>query len=272
MVQLSPTDSTKLEFRKLNDPNDSIPTSIYKYLFRYASPNLFIWGPLAPAHDALLARSILSRFQIALGIILIGGTFRRFPTTISNSRRRFTRITSFLAGSTLTLTALREISYTQNPNSNPLYVEIKLARELSLLNPENNGKINKGSYWFGPKNFMPMNNEQYWKMVYSMEVNEIMADQYLSSPLISTFKSLQLNNFNKIENLTEIISNLVTSESQPDHHKSLDRTTQQVFPLFQMPKNGKILQYWTIHNPFDALQLQEYKQFYAYVFPRLQVK
>lgn len=273
MVQLSSTDNTKLEFRKLNDPNDTPLISAYKHFFRYASPNLFIWGPLAPAHDALIARSTLARIQIALGIVLIGGSIRRFPKYIPTWRRRFTRTTSFLGGATLLVTALREVSYAQNPNSNPLYVEIQLARELSLLDPANEGKINRGSYWFGPNNFMPMNNEQYWRMVYSMEVNEIMADQYLASPLITTFKKLLNDNFtNNEENLTDRISQISNSQTsqQQQHHRSLDNHKQPPFPLFDKPQPGKTLQYWTVHNPFDALQLQEYKQFYAYVFPRLQ--
>lgn len=280
MVQISSTDNTKLEFCKLNEPDDTLLTSAYKHFFRYASPNLFIWGPLAPAHDAVLARLILARVQIALSIILIGGTFRRFSSTVGPWRRRFTRFSTFTGGSTLLLTGLREVSYCQDPNSNPLYVEIQLARELSLLDPANNGKMNKGSYWFGPNNFMPMNNQQYWKMVYSMEVNEIMADQYLESLLLKKCRDLMKKNFGaesinglKSDELTSRIVDIVNKDAalvEQDHHHTLGKAKNNAFPLFEKVQDNKTLKYWTVHNPFDALQLQEYKEFYAYVFPRLQ--
>lgn len=287
MVEIDEENPSKLHFRKLSDPNDTPWISAYKHFFRYASPNLFIWGPLAPAHDALVARSIMAKIQIGLGIILIGGTFRRFPKSIGKFRRSFTRITSFLGGSSLAITGLREVFYYEDPHSNPLYIEIQLARELSLLDPSNKGKPNKGSYWFGPKNFMPMNNEQYWKMVYSLEVNEIMADQYLESPIVAKCRELLEKGFGtnsvvslKSDVLTERIEDLVTKSNvdQESHHSLLNSKTT-VFPLFEKSRRSEknstesmTLYYWTTQNPFDALQLQEYKEFYAYVFPRLQSK
>lgn len=283
MVQINPEDSKKLQFRKLLDPEDSLLTSFYKHWFRYASPNLFIWGPLAPAHDAILARTSLARIQCTLSLIILYGAFRRYPANIGKFRRRFTRTTNFIAGSALLITGLREITYFDDPNSNPLYVEIQLARELSLLDPNNNGKPNKGSYWFGPKNFMPMNNEQYWKMVYAMEVNEIMADQYLESPLMAKCKSLLDKNYGadstvhlKSDELTSRIEDIVNRSGEPDqlmHHSSLiNNKNTNLFPLYEKQdkkSRSKTLHYWTVHNPFDALQLQEYKEFYAYMFPRI---
>jgi hypothetical protein len=291
MVEINPNDRTKLTFRKLNDPNDSLPISIYKRLFRYASPNLFIWGPLAPAHDALLPRTAMARVQIALGIILIGGTFRRYSSLVSAWRRRISRFTSFTAGISLVITGAREVSYFYDPHSNPLYVEIQLARELSLLDPANGGKTNRGGYWFGPKNFMPMDNEQYWKMVYAMEVNEIMAEKYLRCGHVGKYESLLLKNYggetqsNKAQQLSQriedITKNLETNANDASkHHASLDKAVSMsatpAFPLFEKLTDGRTrdttqtLLYWAEHNPFDALQMQEYREYYAYVFPRLQ--
>jgi hypothetical protein len=284
MVKINPEDPSKLEFRKLNDPNDSTLVSIYKHLFRYASPNLFIWGPLAPAHDALFARATMSHIQIAIGLIIFGGTFRRFPSSISTFRRRFTRFSTFLGGSSLIITGIREFLYFNNPNSNPLYVEIQLARELSLLDPSNNGKPNKGSYWFGPKNFMPMNNEQYWKMVYSMEVNEIMSDNYMESPIITKANELLSKNYGpdsiinlKADELTNRLIDIVHKETKNiEVHESLNNTTTlNVFPLFNHDENelskSKTLKFWTVNNPLDNLQLQEYRDYYSYMYPRIQV-
>lgn len=276
MVQISSTDQTKLKFRKLSEPDDTVFTEAYKRFFRYASPNLFIWGPLAPAHDAIFPRTAIARMQIAIGLIFIGGSFRRFPTNIGSFRRRFSRFCSFVSGTTLSLTGVREVSYCQDPNSNPLYVEIQLARELSLLDPANGGKTNRGSYWFGPKNFMPMDNAEYWKMVYSMEVNEIMADQYLASPLLIKCKELVMQNFGgssvnalKCEELTSRIVDVVKKDTvdQEFHHTLKNKNS--AFKLFNQSGTDKTLQYWTRNNPFDALQLQGYKDFYSYVFPRL---
>lgn len=286
MVQINPEDSSKFQFRKLSDPNDSTLTSIYKHCFRYASPNLFIWGPLAPAHDALFARSTLARIQIAAGVLILANSFRRFPSNIGKFRRRFTRFCTFACGSSFIVTGIREISYFHDPNSNPLYVEIQLARELSLLDPSNNGKVNRGNYWFGPKNFMPMNNEQYWKMVYSMEVNEIISDQYLESPLLLKYKEIfdktfgensiiELKSDDLTDRIEDIINNKNSSNDQEFHHSLIIQDTTKLFPLFRNEpednkSKGKTLIYWTRNNPFDVLQLQEYKEFYAYMFPRLQ--
>lgn len=297
MVQINPEDTSKLKFNKLSDPEDSPLLSFYKHCFRYASPNLFIWGPLAPAHDALFARSAMARIQVGAGILILAGSFRRFPSTISKLRRRFTRLCTFTCGLSFIITGVREISYFHEPNSNPLYIEIQLARELSLLDLSNKGVPNKGNYWFGPKNFMPMNNEQYWKMVYSMEVNEIMALQYINSPLLAKYKDLLHKNFGessvielKSDELTSRIEDIVNKDhiDQEYHHSLKKDTNNKLFPLFELenriPKSGsttkekdnaqkldkkKTLIYWTRHNPFDALQLQEYKEFYAYMFPRM---
>ena len=281
MVQINSEDSTKLQFRKLSDPDDSSLVSFYKHCFRYASPNLFVWGPLAPAHDALLARSAMARIQIAAGFFIFATTFRRYPSTVGALRRAFVRLSSFMCGSSLMLTGMRELTYFHYPNSNPLYVEIQLARELSLLDPANKGQPVKGSYWFGPKNFMPMNNEQYWKMVYSMEVNEIMADQYLESPLLTKCQALLDKNYGessvvelKADELTSRIEDIVhrDTKEQEIHHSLLNDKKNMLFPLFENMEGdskAKTLIYWTRNNPFDALQLQEYKEFYAYMFPRM---
>ncbi|KAG0673256.1 hypothetical protein C6P40_003177 [Pichia californica] len=282
MVQINPEDPSKFQFRKLDDPNDSTLISIYKHAFRYASPDLFIWGPLAPAHDALFARSAMARIQLAAGILILAHSFRRFPSRIGKFRRRFTRLCTFACGISFSITAFREISYFYTPNENPLYVEIQLARELSLLDPENKGKINKGNYWFGPKNFMPMNNEQYWKMVYSMEVNGIMSEQYLESELLQKYKEIFNKNFGS-ESLIELKSDELTSRLHDIvkrdthdiefHHSLHNEDTTKLFPLFNdtqdVQSKKKTLIYWTRHNPFDALQLQEYKEYYSYMFPRL---
>lgn len=281
MVQINSEDSTKLQFRKLSDPDDSPLVSFYKHCFRYASPNLFIWGPLAPAHDALVARSAMARIQIAAGLFIFATTFRRYPSTIGKLRRIFVRATSFTCGSALTFTGARELTYSHYPNSNPLYVEIQLARELSLLDPANKGQPARGSYWFGPKNFMPMNNEQYWKMVYAMEVNKIMADQYLESALLTKYQGLLEKNYGentvvelKADELTSRIEDIVhrDTEDQEIHHSLVNDKKNILFPLFENldgNSKAKTLIYWTRNNPFDALQLQEYKEFYAYMFPRM---
>lgn len=262
------------------DPQDPIAISIYKRWFRYATPNLFIWGPFAPAHDALFARATMARIQIALGIILIGGSFRKYSTNISAFRRRFSKFCSFTGGSSLVITGFREISYFHEPNSNPLYVEIQLARELSLLDKSNNGQVNKGNYWFGPKNFMPMNNEQYWKMVYCLEVNEIMADNYFESEIFKKYEDLLKRNFdNKIENtksneLTNRINDIVKKNNDDiEVHYSL-KDLNVGFKLFNTDasKDGhkhSTLKFWSVNNPFDSLQLQEYRDFYSYVYPRI---
>lgn len=278
MVVISSDNTSKIEFNKLNDPNDTTFTRVYKHLFRYASPNLLIWGPLAPAHDALFARTAMARIQVAAGIVLIGGAFRRFSPGLNVWKRRFTRLTSFTAGSMFVITGIREVSYFDNPHSNPLYVEIQLARELSLLNPENKGVVNRGSYWLGPKNFMPMNNEQYWKMVYTMEVNEIMADQYLESPLLVQYKEILDRKYGpdskvdlKARELTARIEDITKGDAGLPVHSCM-RESINVFPLFTRELNTKksqTLNFWTVNNPLDSLQLQEYKDFYSYEFPRM---
>lgn len=284
MVELN--DDTKLTFRKIDDPNDTYLERILKYNFRYSSPNLFIWGLLAPAHDALLPRTIMARLQVSLGIILIGATFRRFPSTTGKLNRIFSRGTSFLAGNALLITGIREISFYNDPLSNPLYIEIQLARELSALNPDNNGKPNKGNYWFGPKNFMPMTNKQYWQMVYSLEVNEILADQYLNCDLINQYNKLIENKFSgelinsKNDELTNRISDIINSKSDLKtetkvHPNTLINSNVKLFNeklskiWIKDGVNSKTLLFWSQNNPFDTLQLMEYKDYYSYIFPRL---
>lgn len=289
MVQINPEDSTKLSFRKLKDPQDSPFLSIYKHCFRYASPNLFIWGPLAPAHDALIARDFLARIQLGSGILLFFATFIKLPFKISKLRLRFFKFTTFFAGLSLFATAANENSYIKDPNSNPLFIEIQLARELSILNPDNKGKINKGSYWFGPNNFMPMNNEQYWKMIYSIEVNRIMSNQYFESSLMKKYSNILQKTFIKNDDnndtdlikgneLTKNIENIINHNDLDDKNFNvLDNSLilkNKNFPLINKDlsnfSNAKTLLFWSTVNPFEMLQVQEYREFYAHEFPRLQ--
>lgn len=126
-----------------------------------------------------------------------------------------------------------------------------------------------------------MNNEQYWKMVYAMEVNKIMADQYLESALLTKYQGLLEKNYGentvvelKADELTSRIEDIVhrDTEDQEIHHSLVNDKKNILFPLFENldgNSKAKTLIYWTRNNPFDALQLQEYKEFYAYMFPRM---
>lgn len=183
----------KSPFREVRAEGDTPWETGYKWLFRYATPNLFMWGPLAPAHDALAERASLATVQGAIGVLVFAGAFRRqMPASWGKLRRAGNRFGCALAGSILQFTALKEISYYMNPESNPLYIEITTCRRLREMQG-----LDRGSYWFGPPNFMPMTNEKYTQMLYKMEVFDLMADQYDKSELMQKFSKLAHDQYYK---------------------------------------------------------------------------
>lgn len=266
MVQIENGDKTQLVFRKVKDPNDSFWQTSYKWFFRYATPNLFIWGPLAPAHDALLARASLSVIQGFIGGIVFLGTFRRHPNA-SRLQRITNRVTCALSGSVLMVTSGKELSYYMNPHQNPLYVEIRTARALAQLKGQG-----QGSYWFGPKNFMPMTNDQYWKMLYSMEVFDIMVEQYDDSTLMKKFKSLLDERYHEETDLTKSIGQIVKGEVELGRpHPNLTGVSPFIPYKGLSPElsTKEIMLLWIKNNPIDLLILEEFKDLLNYEFPRM---
>lgn len=274
MVKLGESENAKVSFNKLVDPDDSFFDTVYKRLFRYAAPNLFIWGTLAPAHDALLPRATMACIQLGIGAVTLYGAFRRFSPSVSVSRRRFTRLACLFAGSGLTVTALKELACDLEPNSNPLYIEIKLAREFNAEKPT---KLSFSSYWDGPKNFMPMNNAQYWKMIYSLDLNQMMADQYEESDLMQKYRGLlekfRNENVSIEEILTDKISDAVraTSSSKIGDYKDV----RAPFELNSVENKNNLksttLGTWFANHPVDKLQLSEYGEYLDYEFPRMKL-
>lgn len=274
MVKLEESENGKLSFNKLVDPNDSLFDRVYKRLFRYAAPNLFIWGSLAPAHDALLPRATMACIQLGIGAVTLYGTFRRYSPGISLSRRRFSRLACLFAGSGLTVTALKELACDLEPNTNPLYIEIKLAREFSEEKPL---KLSFSSYWNGPKNFMPMNNKQYWKMVYSLDLNQMMADQYEESDLMHKYAGLLEKFRNEEASIEEILTDKIsdavraTSTVKPEDYKDI----RVPFELNSVENRNDLksitLSTWFSNHPVDKLQLSEYGEYLDYEFPRMKL-
>lgn len=267
MVAMDPNDKTKLLFRQVKDPKDEPWESAYKWFFRYATPNLFVWGPLAPAHDALLARASLAVVQGVVGGIVFLGTFRRHPVGAGALRRWTNRVGCALSGSILMVTSAKEMSYYMNPHQNPLYVEIRTARTLSQLRGEG-----PGSYWFGPKNFMPMTNDQYWKMLYNMEVFDIMVEQYANSSLVKKLEALLDKEYLECKGPTQQIGQIVRDEVKLGApHPNL--TGQSPFGPYRgldkdmSMKDSMLL--WMNHNPIDMLILEEFKDMLNHEFPRM---
>ncbi|QPG73967.1 hypothetical protein FOA43_001283 [Brettanomyces nanus] len=278
MVQLESSETGKLLFNKLDDPKDTAFDKLFKHLFRYAAPNLFIWGPLAPAHDALLPRATMACVQLGVGAAVLYGTFRRYSPAIGVVRRRFNRITCLLAGSGLIVTGLKELSYDVDPLSNPLYIEIQLAREFG---PERLQKPTPSSYWNGPKNFMPMNNEQYWKMIYSLEVSQLMVNEYKASDLMHKFSDLVEKSNEKYEHLDEILTAKIGDVIKSPVPATTSTTTPTSFGTspFSLIREqnekklkSKTLGDWFRHQPIDSLQLSEHKQYLDYQFPRMKLE
>ncbi|VEU20348.1 DEKNAAC101201 [Brettanomyces naardenensis] len=273
MVQLQNPETGSLSFNKLDDPKDTAFSKAYKHLFRYASPNLLLWGPLAPAHDALLPRAAMASLQIGIGAATLYGTFRTYRPSIGAFRRRFSRLSCLLAGSALIVTGLKEISYDMDPLSNPLYIEIQLAREFG---PERLQTPTPSSYWNGPKNFMPMNNDQYWKMIYSLDLNQVMVDEYQGSELMEKFTDL-VSKYNEKNSkldgvLTDKIGDVVKSTSKNENY----RHRKVPFSLMKENNEGKLksktLGNWFKGHPMDSLQLSEHKEYLDYDFPRMKIE
>lgn len=267
MVEIDPSDKTKLLFRKVKDPADSPLGSAYKWFFRYATPNLFMWGPLAPAHDALLARASMAVIQGVLGGIVFLGTFRKHPSNAGLFRKWSNRIGCVLSGSILMVTSGKELSYYMDPHQNPLYVEIRTARTISQLKGEG-----AGSYWFGPKNFMPMTNDQYWKMLYNMEVFDIMVEQYDSSTLMGKFDVLLQKQYPNEMDSTKSIREIIHDEiSLGAPHPNL--TGNSPFIPYKGLSNDIELKesmiLWINNNPIDMLILEEFKDLLNHEFPRM---
>lgn len=267
MVEIDRSDQTQLLFRKVKDPEDGPLESAYKWFFRYSTPNLFIWGPLAPAHDALLARGSMAVIQAGLGALIFAGTFRKHPAAAGRARRWANRTACALSGSILMVTAGKELSYYMNPHQNPLYVEIRTARTISQLKGQG-----KGSYWFGPSNFMPMTNDQYWKMLYNMEVFDMMVDQYETSSLLERYDDLVMKKYPHSNDTTMGISQIVNDEvklSRP--HPNL--TGNSPFIPYkglshEITMNESML-LWMKNNPIDMLILEEFKDLLNHEFPRM---
>ncbi|GME80384.1 unnamed protein product [Ambrosiozyma monospora] len=170
-----PVTSNKLpEFSKLKDPEDSTFVSVCKHLFRYSSPTLVVYGPLAPAHDALLARSILATIEFSFGLAFIaGGIFRKFPPQFTTGQKFFKRFLPISAGVVLSTDGLEELKCDMLPKQNPLFIEIQMARNIQQAM----GK-GRGSYWFGPENFCPMDTVRYVKMEHVIKSYKEAVEQY----------------------------------------------------------------------------------------------
>lgn len=276
MVQLQDPIKGKLTFNKLDDPDDTAFVKAYKHMFRYAMPNLFMWGPLAPAHDALMPRATMACIQLGVGAAVLYGTFRRYSPSMSAFRRRFTRITCLLTGSALTIAGLKELAYDLDPNSNPLYIEIHLAREFG---PERTQKPTFSSYWNGPKNFFPMNNKQFWKMIYTLDLNQVMVDQYEETDLMGKYEDLIARYSEEAEpiddNLTGRIRDAVnsTSKSKLSDFKGEQSPSYKLFNVSNDKQlKSKTLATWFKQHPLDELQFSEHQDYLDYEFPRMKLE
>ncbi|GME79891.1 unnamed protein product [[Candida] boidinii] len=177
--------STTYTFRKLNDENDSTFTRIYKKAFRYATPNLMLWGPLAPCYDVLEVRKYMAATQMAIGLGISYGTIRKYSPRVSAFRRRMTRGLCFATGTVLIYTGLLEISYSSYKNKlrNPLYIEASVARTLA---EQVNGET--VSWWYGPEDYMPMNNERLFEMLQTIKLSEDIVAKYKECSLVQTYQ------------------------------------------------------------------------------------
>lgn len=274
MVHLKDPTTGELSFNKLDDPDDSLFRKVYKHAFRYAMPNLFVWGPLAPAYDALVPRSLMASAQLGLGLAIFAGTFVRYPASFSTAKRRITRLLCLGVGGEIVVASVKELENSLFPESNPLYIEVKLARQYG---PERNNPPTLSSYWFGPANFMPMNNQQYWKMIYSLELNQIMVDEYNSSDLLAKFEALadKYNEKNGINDgiLTQRIVDVIKSKAKAPEDYSNYKVDYKLFER-PGPNDGRpqVMDRWYKSGPIDALQLAEHKDYINYEFPRLKLE
>ncbi|GME94104.1 hypothetical protein B5S28_g263 [[Candida] boidinii] len=178
-------------FRKLNDENDSTLARIYKKAFRYATPNLILWGPLAPCHDVLDVRKYMAATQMAIGLGISYGTIRKYSPRVSVFRRRMTRGLCFVTGTVLIYTGLLEISLSSYKNKlrNPLYIEASVAR--TLAEQVNSETV---SWWYGPQDYMPMNNERFFEMLQTIKLSEDILAKYKECSLVQTYQKY-MNDF-----------------------------------------------------------------------------
>ncbi|GMM29949.1 hypothetical protein DAMA08_026940 [Martiniozyma asiatica (nom. inval.)] len=268
MVHIDPNDPNKLNFRLLNDPNDNLMESFYKHFFRYASPELFLWGPLAPAHDALAARAILSEVQLGVGVFLFLGSFKKFPSNVPRWRRNFTKAGCVLAGSSLIVGARSELENVRNPERNPLYIEIQLARQMGSFE-------NRESYYFGPDNFMPMNNKDYWSMIFDLTMKHSLALKYNQSSLMQKYQNLLDRKFGwydeEYESNNKDVNFQVSNEKELGLSQRIKDIAQDKFII--TPANSdfrppKLLKGTDTDSVLNLLSTENMLSFYNYKFPR----
>ncbi|GMG34575.1 unnamed protein product [Ambrosiozyma monospora] len=274
------TTTNKLpEFNKLSDPEDTTFVSVCKHLFRYSTPTLVVYGPLAPAHDALLARSILATIEFSFGLaFMAGGLFRRFPTHFTTGQKFFRRLLPISAGVLLSTDGLEEIRVDMIPKQNPLYIEIQMARNIQQAM----GK-GRGSYWFGPENFCPMDTVRYVKMDHVMKGYKEAVDQYneheitISQQEVHDAFSKQLDAKHEGMNLAARVNRIIESQdvAQEIGVKAKD-DAKPWFSPFNYKKEGLsrksgVFTEWQRNHPWEILNIATLNNFlnYEFEFPAL---
>ncbi|ODV97255.1 hypothetical protein PACTADRAFT_1826 [Pachysolen tannophilus NRRL Y-2460] len=185
---------------KGNESNDKDKTPIF-----YARPTvgLGFWGPLVPAPDNKTAILILSGVQFGLGLLMF-----KFARINWNTKNRYWTVRFrkyFGLASSIYFTGFSVLELLSHYNYNPYAEECRKARILAEAKGE------QVSWWFGPKDYKPMDRKQFVNKLdqfiekaetaKQLTISEIVLAVAFQNSLKAEIQKIQLNN--KIDTLAD---------------------------------------------------------------------
>ncbi|CDK26826.1 unnamed protein product [Kuraishia capsulata CBS 1993] len=140
---------------------------------RRGDVGLWLWGPLAPAHDATSARKFLTVLQTGFGLIFFKNAFKLWRLkSVRGPKRVVPMLINIAAGGILCYNSFYEYSYSLRRQLAHSYIEASIARRLA----EEEGTF--VPYWTGPTDFMPSPLSESFKRDAAMMVAAWESQEY----------------------------------------------------------------------------------------------